>query len=723
VRSMLLGLAAIAVIGAIIAFVGPLLISTEVLRDKLLAQVEAATGYRLRASGPVQISFFPSLDLVAEDVGIAKSATGAAAEMATAKTLRFSLTLSELLSGKVKVTEVTLIDPVIALPEAGAGTKTGAEQGNGAASGEESAANALQSLSLDKLVIKNGTVILPPSDGSAGKRIEALTLEASLPSYDDPLSLDIKAVLEGQNLHVAGSIGGFGHFLEGAAAPVSAAIEAPAYSGEKIELVGTSSYQGDTLTFSQFTARAGDKSLVGNATYKASVLTLNPITATSGANTLSGAVAVNLAGAVPYLAASLTGKTLDLDALLARPGAAQSSAGVGGGDSGWSDAKIDFSPLRTINAKLQLSVAQLIYNKIRLSSIGINATLIGGKLTVQIPNLKLYDGGGTAALAIDASGKTPTQAIKLSLANLDAYGFLKTVAGFESIEGTGAIALDLTASGASQRAIVSALNGTAKLEFTDGAIRGINLAKTVRSLTTGIVSGWQESSAEKTDFAALGASSTIAKGQAQTQDLHLAGPLVRMTGAGTIDLPGQTLKLRVDPQVVASLEGQGGKADLQGLGVPVIIAGPWGRPSIYPDIEGILKDPVAAYQQLNKLGGGLVSLSGNVGDKFGSNGSGAGALIENGKINKSALQQGAIKGLGQLLGNQPAAEQAPLAEQEPAGQAPQAPKAKQKSSSDAPPTEGKTGKKRPAAKADGRPDPALAPEAAAKQLMLNFLGN
>jgi AsmA protein len=118
------------------------------------------------------------------------------------------------------------------------------------------------------------------------------------------------------------------------------------------------------------------------------------------------------------------------------------------------------------------------------------------------------------------------------------------------------------------------------------------------------LSGWQENAAEKTDFATLGASFKIAKGQAQTADLRLAGPLVRMTGSGNVDLPGKALKFRVDPQLVASLEGQGGKSDLQGLGVPIMIAGPWARPSIYPDIEGILQDPAAAYEQLNRLGGG-----------------------------------------------------------------------------------------------------------------------
>ena len=75
-RITLFGLAAIAIIGAIIVFVGPLFISTDDLRNTLFAQVESATGYRLRVSGPVQVSLIPSLDLVAEDVGLAQGGAG-----------------------------------------------------------------------------------------------------------------------------------------------------------------------------------------------------------------------------------------------------------------------------------------------------------------------------------------------------------------------------------------------------------------------------------------------------------------------------------------------------------------------------------------------------------------------------------------------------------------------------------------------------------------------
>jgi uncharacterized protein involved in outer membrane biogenesis len=106
-RLTLWSLVALVVIGAGLVFVVPLFISAENVRNKLFAEIESATGYRLTVIGPLHISAFPSLELVAEDVGVAHNA-GAddAVELATAKELRFSLALAPLLSGKVQVTEI-----------------------------------------------------------------------------------------------------------------------------------------------------------------------------------------------------------------------------------------------------------------------------------------------------------------------------------------------------------------------------------------------------------------------------------------------------------------------------------------------------------------------------------------------------------------------------------------------------------------------------------------
>lgn len=871
-RTILWTLATILIIGLSIIFVGPLLISTDVLRDQAFAKLEAVTGYRLRVSGPVQISLFPSLDLVAEDVGIAQTATGDKTEFATAKSLRLGLVLRALLSGKIQMTEVTLIDPVVRLPES---TKVKDEMADPDGAGPE-ATNPLNKFNAHRLVIKNGTVLLPSPKGVPGKRIEALTLDASLLTKNGPLRFDLRAAYAGQPVRVAGSIGGFSHFLGGGPAPIRLAVEAPGYiqakstfigtaiyrndifrltrftarSGEhrvtgksaykddvfKLDLkteyegqpvlvagsidgfskfidgaaapitiaidapahlpaearlagtvilnddalaltqftvesgdhtlVGTASYKDDTLTLTQFSAessehvvtgeatykddvltishvsaksgeqtvtgdatikddilsfdlhtvhegqpvhivgsiesfenflderpaatrlaiaapaylqaeaicegtitykedvlaldqftvRSGDYSITGNGTYKDNILTLNAITADISGQTLTGAVTASFAGDVPGIGASLNATTLDLNKLLSNSGdetsSGSSEAGAvasdiaGEGASGWSDAKIDFSPLKAINARLKLAVGELVYDNIKISSSMIDAALSGGKLTAESPSLNLYNGAGTAVLTIDASGEVPTHRIQFSLVQLDAYPFLSGAADFQSIEGKGTIGVDLTASGESQHAIVSTLSGTATFDFTDGAIRGLNVANMLRNLTTGILTGWQFSEGAKTDFTKLAATFKLADGEAHTEDLRLAGPLVSVGGTGTVDLTAQTLKFRVNPLMLASVEAAGGKNRLLGFPVPVAISGPWVKPLIYPDIVGILDHPVAAYEQLNKLGGGLIAVPASI---LGIDTGGRG-LVETGVAIPGALAKGAIKGAGVILG-------------------------------------------------------------------------
>src|SRR6202011_425402 len=138
----------------------------------------------------------------------------------------------------------------------------------------------------------------------------------------------------------------------------------------------------------------------------------------------------------------------------------------------------------------------------------------------------------------------------------------------------------------------------------------LNVAQMIRSLTSGTLSGWQETREQTTDLSQLSASFRIDKGQATSSDLNLVGPLVRMTGAGTIDLAAKTLAFRVEPKLVMPTEGQGRAADPVGLGIPVVIDGPWSEPRIYPDMAGILDNPDAAYARLKQMGQGLFGPNG-----------------------------------------------------------------------------------------------------------------
>jgi AsmA protein len=157
---------------------------------------------------------------------------------------------------------------------------------------------------------------------------------------------------------------------------------------------------------------------------------------------------------------------------------------------------------------------------------------------------------------------------------------------------------------------MSNLDGTVFAVFRDGAIRGVNVAQMIRSLTSGTLDGWQQNKEQATDLTQLSASFRIEQGKAVTNDINLVGPLVTVTGAGTIDLGEKSLALRTEPKLVMTTEGQGRTTNPVGLGIPVAIDGPWAEPRIYPDMAGMLDNPDAAYAKLKQMGQGLFGPNG-----------------------------------------------------------------------------------------------------------------
>jgi AsmA protein len=223
-----------------------------------------------------------------------------------------------------------------------------------------------------------------------------------------------------------------------------------------------------------------------------------------------------------------------------------------------------------------------------------------------------------------------------------ALPLLRAAADFDKLDGKLQAKIAARSTGTSQRAVLSNLGGTVFANFQDGAIRGLNVARMIRSLTSGTLSGWQETREQTTDLTQLSASFRIETGQATTSDLNLVGPLVKMTGTGTVDLAAKTLALRVEPKLVMTTEGQGRSGDPVGLGIPVVVDGPWAEPRIYPDMAGILDNPDAAYAKLKEIGKGLFGPGGGLG---GSGGNGQpDPLGKLGETLGNLLQQGLSQG-------------------------------------------------------------------------------
>ncbi|WP_229163340.1 AsmA family protein, partial [Bradyrhizobium brasilense] len=365
------------------------------------------------------------------------------------------------------------------------------------------------------------------------------------------------------------------------------------------------------------------------------VVMFNGVSGTLGDGGFTGWASVDFASNKPLV-------KLDLDfqriAIAMPPGQSGSTQPLG--TNTWSNASVDLAGLNYVDTQARISAAELVIGDGRFTQAAIDASIDSGVLKGRFANLGAYEGTADGDVTIDARATNPTYALRLDLAGARALPVLKSLAEFDKLDGKMQAKIALTSQGSSERAIVGNLAGTAFVVFQDGKILGLNVAQMIRNLTTSTLSGWQESQELSTDLSQLSASFKVDKGHAVTTDLNLIGPLVKMTGVGTIDLNTRQIGFRVEPQLVMTTEGQGRAGNPVGLGIPVMLEGPWVSPRIYPEMQGMLDNPQAAYAKLKEMGKGL----------FGANGQG--------------LSQG-INGLTNLLngvqggGAQPGTSQSP----------------------------------------------------------------
>jgi len=342
-------------------------------------------------------------------------------------------------------------------------------------------------------------------------------------------------------------------------------------------------------------------------------------------NPFSSEGALKLGGTVPQVQAAAHFTSLDLNRLLPVQ-AAGASAPAGTRPVGDApDAPVDMSVLKSIDGQFKFKADKLAVRQYRLSDAELVATLNAGHLALSRAAAGAWGGKVLAHGSADAASQR--LALQAQAEGINILAMLKDVAGKDMLEGTGQVKLDVRTGGAKVSQLVAGLNGDASLQLRDGAVRGINLAKSLRDVKaqwSGKGDAVQKSSqAEKTDFTELAGTFQIRNGVAHNQDLTAKSPFLRVGGKGDIDLVARQLNYTVSATVTGTVKGQDGAeaSALNGLTVPVRLSGPFDAPdwkiawsevavgaiqnTVKSKLQEQLKDPVQQQKLKDKLLKGL----------------------------------------------------------------------------------------------------------------------
>ena len=526
--------AAIAAVIVVIALLLVIGIPSGFLTAQIEERVERETGYKLAINGGAKIGLWPSLNITLNDVTLQDPKDSDINRHFAAASIEAEVTLASLWAGKPHITELVIVRPVVNLPL----RRERVREANPPS--KPAAGKAADAFSIEHISVTGGTIVLSNLRDRVERRIETVNADITIDSD--------------RKIRLTGSARRDGHPLkfEIKATPPAAPIERQNIPAEiKID--------APDLLPAPLTAKA-------EARLNGSVVMINSVTGALGDAAFNGWASVDLSSK-PLV-------KLDLDFQKLAVAMTRSTGSTAG--QPWSSATIDVNGLNYIDLQARISAAELKIGDARFTPAAIDATLASGVLKAQVSNLGAYEGNANGDLTVDVSTANPTYTMRADLTGVRALPLLEGLADFDRIDGKMQAKLSVRSSGTSQRAIMSNMAGTAFVVFQDGAIKGLNVAQMIRSLTASTLSGWQESEEKATDLSQLSASFKIDKGQAQTTDLNLVGPLVKMTGAGTIDLGTKQIGFRVEPKLVMTTEGQGRASDPVGLGIPVMITGPWG---------------------------------------------------------------------------------------------------------------------------------------------------
>lgn len=632
--------------GALLLFFDP-----NDYKPEIIALVQERTGRELSIPGRISLSVFPWLGIKLGEARLSNAPGFGDQPFAALRSAQLRVKLLPLLRKQVEVDTVSLHGLVLRLGKDKSGKANWDDlTAKGQDKKRESPLAQLSALAVGGVDVRDTSIIWEDKASGASYTVNRLTLRTGALADKKPFDITLEFGLESGPLRSRVALDGEGRIdlaaaryqlmgallnielarekerLAGLSAKLDAALPEQTLTLSDIKLAGygvtasgslkgeklldTPSFTG-ALKVAEFSPRElmntlgikPPRTANGSTLNRASLEThiaataqrvsLNKLALRMDDVSANGNITISNFGN-PKTSFKLALNEIDLDRYLPPPAKDDDKPATPASAAAAGAALFPAETLRKLNLNGELRLAGLKAKNLRLSDVVVTPSAGDGDIRIPM-SAKLYEGSYSGATRLDVRGKTPLLTLDESLQGVQAGPLLKDLFGKERITGKAMMNAKLTLRGATTAEMKQTLSGSAAFSFTDGAVKGVNIARLLRDAQAILKGGAATAAAgdepNQTDFSELNGTLTLVNGVARNEDLSAKSPLLRVTGRGSADLVNERMDYLVNATVVATLEGQGGRGleQLKGLTVPIRISGPFASLSYRPDVEAVVK--------------------------------------------------------------------------------------------------------------------------------------
>ncbi|EMJ4648154.1 outer membrane assembly protein AsmA [Serratia marcescens] len=566
-----------------------LLVNPNDFRGYMVKKVEQKSGYQLTLEGDLRWHIWPQLSILAGRMTL--TAPGAKAPVVSAENMRLDVKLLPLLSHQLFVKQVMLKNAVIRLtPDSEEHSQVDAPIAP-AGSGTD-AADAAWKFDIDNLRVVDSLLIWQRADNEqinvrdinltlqqTEKRQAQLELSSRVNRDQRDLTFSMAADVDLQQfpLQIGAKVTQFNYQLAGAD-------------------ILNGGIQGE-----------GNAQVVYQQT--PAQIAVSQLNVSANNSQLTGDISATL-GAVPGYVVNLNSANLDLDALsgwqssttTAEQPAVTSAPVIA---SQVDDRQQNLEALRDFTAQLNLQAAQVTYRGMNVAQLAVTADNQRGLLTLHKLAGQLAGGDFSLPGTLDARGNKPVISVQPVLNQVELGTVLKAFDMPQMLTGKFSMKGDLTGDRLSSQAFERRWRGTAQLAMQDAQLHGLNIQQLIQQAVArndNSVRG-QDSYQRYTEVKSVSAQASLSQGTVKLSGLTADSPLLALTGAGSIDMPGKQCDMALNVRVTGGWQGRGELIEqLQKTPIPLRVYGPWQQLNYQLQVDQVLRKTLQdrAKDALNK---------------------------------------------------------------------------------------------------------------------------